>query len=966
MNKRIFIVLIVLLLSFMCTSAQIKVSGTVTDNEGTKIPGVLIIEKGTTNAASSNMEGKFNLDVQSTNAVLQFTFSGMNPVEEPIKDRTSLFVKMESINSQLFKVNGNRFYRITIQGNSPVTMDHIELDIAQFTKDYPTAEPPIERIKLKINQMKPSLEYGGRIFELVHRFYQRQGNDRVRITIVPQSQFTLTSLKLEEDENNYAPTQPLKDKLSPTVVAERAIRDATSTNAILRNIGGRTRLLYNGHKSEPFWGNGPWLYSLDDEIDHWKALSLSGIPTHVVVIPCESEWGTANAFWKGKNIYDYSVIKKRVYNFLRSNPEGKVILQILIDPYNNWGNENPSEICLDQNGRKGIGLMHILKWGGEPTFNTPDPPEGPKPSREQRYLPSLYSTKVREDIIEMIRHLVNYVEESELKRVIVGYTISGFCDAQFVNWSWRPIDGGMDDYSNCAQEAFRNWLRTKYKNDNTALQKAWKNPDVTFETTAIPSVDQRRKKDLWLDWKSMENIADFNRFYAEAPMDLPIAVSKEIKKLTNGEKVVISYFASAMNGWPTGCSLEYMLKQESIDILGAPADYWVRLPGYPGGCQSMPESVSLHQKLYMTEQDYRSYSRDTISDGWDFGVGRARNKEELASMIRRESGMMIAHGQGAWAPVHCMFPPETSDVLKETIGAFKRDLLNDEPLHADVAFFVGERSLDYLTNDKGLEFRWYLLRRQRDQWNMSGVPYHLYLQSDLLYKNLPEYKVYVFVSPQYLSKAERDKIEELKCKGHTLVFLHAPGVVGTEDAAQTVSKITGIKVNALSDSQKFLGEWIPNSGNLTMYLSGIFGDRPRRGNFGNAVIESFAFEVNDTNATSLAKYRDNRKIALAFRDFGTWRSIFCGIPHIDAGFLNNIAKEAGAWVVAPPYDAVYANQHIVTIHAISSGTKNLKLFNLSSVTDLTSGKIFSLSTDKITIEMKQGETRWFWLEPEKK
>lgn len=93
MNKRIYFILIVLLLTFMSMSAQIKVSGTVTDYEGTIIPGVLIVEKGTTNGVTSNMEGMFNLNVKSVDAVLQFTFFGMNPVEESIKVNNILIEK---------------------------------------------------------------------------------------------------------------------------------------------------------------------------------------------------------------------------------------------------------------------------------------------------------------------------------------------------------------------------------------------------------------------------------------------------------------------------------------------------------------------------------------------------------------------------------------------------------------------------------------------------------------------------------------------------------------------------------------------------------------------------------------------------------------------------------------------------------------------------------------------------------
>lgn len=861
--------------------------------------------------------------------------------------------------SPTLPARGNRSYRLVIKGQAPYAVKQIEMEVAQFTKTYPSAEQPVERVTLPLpgpqglwESLKSLFGKGGRSFEIAHEFYQRDGNDRTRVAVEPLSgPLLLSSARLEGGGNYDAPTRLKPDtKLPPPAVADRALADARPVEATVKGMGGRSRLLFNGGKVIPFWGNGPWTYP--PEVNHWNAYNAGGVSAQVVEIPQEAENNKAKVFWIGKNQFNYSVIDRKIQDYLRSNPEGKVQLQISADPYNAWGAENPGEVTLDQNGRKGIGVRHLTKWGGEPAAG-------------QRFLPSLYSAKAREDILDMVRHFVGHVEKSDLGKVVVGYTITGFCDAQFVNWGWSPKEGSMDDYSVAGQEAFRAWLKEKYQDDVPALQKAWRNADVTFETAAIPSPKRRQAKGLWLDWQSMEDVADYNRFMAEASMNLPSSLAGEIKKLTGGKKVVVCYFASAMNSWPSGAGLEHMLRQESIDILGAPADYWIRLPGYPGGCQTMPASVLLHKKLYMTEQDWRSYSKPTEFEATDISVGRARNQGELDAMIRRESGMMIARGLGSWMLEHeaGRYTADSGPVFKETAGAFKRDLPDDQPLRADVAFFVGERSLDYLTQDKGINFRWYLLRRQRDQWDMSGVPYHLYLQSDLLHAALPDYKVYIFVSPQHLTGAERAKIQTLKSNGRTLVFLHAPGVIGAVDGARAVTDITGITVDPLPKPQKFMGEWISGGGGLTRELSGPFGDRPRRAAFGDAVIESFAFAVNDPKATPLAKYRDTGGVAFASRDFGSWRSVFCGIPRLESAFLNNIAREAGAWVAAPAGDAVFANQHIATIHAISSGKKQLQLPGPSRVTDLTSGKVLSDSTDRIEFDMAQGETRWFWLEP---
>jgi TonB-linked SusC/RagA family outer membrane protein len=104
MKKRIFLVLIVLFALFGSAMAQIKVTGVVNDPDGASIPGASVIVKGTTIGTTSDMDGKYTLSVNSSKAVLQFSFVGMKPVEEVVNGRTVINVKMESANVGLNEV----------------------------------------------------------------------------------------------------------------------------------------------------------------------------------------------------------------------------------------------------------------------------------------------------------------------------------------------------------------------------------------------------------------------------------------------------------------------------------------------------------------------------------------------------------------------------------------------------------------------------------------------------------------------------------------------------------------------------------------------------------------------------------------------------------------------------------------------------------------------------------------------
>lgn len=96
MKKKTSLILIVLLAFLSSAMGQIKVSGTVRDFEGNVVPGVSVIQKGTTNGVTTDLEGKFALKVTNERAVLQFSFVGMKALEVALNGRTYLDVKLES------------------------------------------------------------------------------------------------------------------------------------------------------------------------------------------------------------------------------------------------------------------------------------------------------------------------------------------------------------------------------------------------------------------------------------------------------------------------------------------------------------------------------------------------------------------------------------------------------------------------------------------------------------------------------------------------------------------------------------------------------------------------------------------------------------------------------------------------------------------------------------------------------
>lgn len=82
--------------SFVATATfqGVQVNGVVNDDQGQPVPGVNVIEKGTTNGTATDVDGRYSLLVSGDNAVLVFSFIGYMTQEVEVSGRTSIEVTM--------------------------------------------------------------------------------------------------------------------------------------------------------------------------------------------------------------------------------------------------------------------------------------------------------------------------------------------------------------------------------------------------------------------------------------------------------------------------------------------------------------------------------------------------------------------------------------------------------------------------------------------------------------------------------------------------------------------------------------------------------------------------------------------------------------------------------------------------------------------------------------------------------
>jgi iron complex outermembrane receptor protein len=104
--KKLMLLLILLNASFLF--AQKEVSGVVKDNTGIALPGVNIIEKGTSNGVSTDVDGAYKIKVKD-GATLVFSYIGFSKVEKAVTSGT--------INAVLSEEGGQELKEIQIVGS---------------------------------------------------------------------------------------------------------------------------------------------------------------------------------------------------------------------------------------------------------------------------------------------------------------------------------------------------------------------------------------------------------------------------------------------------------------------------------------------------------------------------------------------------------------------------------------------------------------------------------------------------------------------------------------------------------------------------------------------------------------------------------------------------------------------------------------------------------------------------------
>ena len=559
------------------------------------------------------------------------------------------------------------------------------------------------------------------------------------------------------------------------------------------------------------------------------------------------------------------------------------------------------------------------------------------------------SPRYRREAAARVAALVEHLETK------FGDHMAGYhpCGQNTGEWFYQDTWGNLlSGYAPADAVAWREWLRTRYGTD-TAIKTAWHDPDATLTDSRVPTPAERRASPTGVlrDPATQQPLIDFAEFQQQAMADLMCDLAHAVRQASHGRKLVVFFYGylfefGPIRLGPATCghyALRRVLDCPDIDVLCSPISYFDRGIGGSAPAMTAAESVALAGKLWLFEDDMRTYlGSGTFPGQFDGGTNLAQTQTLLRRDVAEEATRNFATwwmdlGMSGWFNDARMW-----EVMQQLAPVDQAFLKSPRPFHPEVAAIIDERAMletsasAWTVTDPGI----YQVRRPLAR---MGAPYGQYLLDDVI-RGRVHSKLYVFLNAWQLSAAQR-KAFRANTRGAGCVWCYAPGLHdGARNSPEGMQELTGFHLVRASATKAWA---TPTDQGRQLGLQTAFGvDGP--------VAPLFA-AADATPEETLAAYPDG-SAAVALRQTRDGWSLFVGAPGLTFELLRLVARKAGVHLFTQADCNVYANGPIVALHAAADGPITLDTGKRSSIHDAITDKLLGIGPS-LTLPLQKGETR---------
>ena len=651
---------------------------------------------------------------------------------------------------------------------------------------------------------------------------------------------------------------------------------------------------------------------------------------------------------------DYEAFDDAIISLLNASVDGYVMVNFGMFAPSWWMKENPDEVVysMDLNGKK-------LQQEGV----------------------SFSSEKWMNLAGECLQKLIEHMKTQKYYNRVFGLRITAGQTYEFMNYGAGAKY--MPDYSGASEKGFRKYLEEKYKDIET-VKKVYGNDKLTsFEDITIPTLVERGQAtyttllspnyDMWK--------IDYNNYLTSKSADCLLYWAKIAKEASEFKKIVGAYygymwtFGSYDGASSTHTALIRILESEYIDFIASPYNYNEKVFGMSSTFMSMADTVQAYGKVYILEEDNRTYNTDGFSGvswdaSWDYQVGECHTPQDTIYQFRRDFANNFVNGTGFWH--YDMYGGWVDDdQMYEAMAREKTIYSNayyfdDTSYLNDVAVFVDDNTYTYYSVDTTYNTPYILnsvmLMEQRENLNRMGVGYDTYTMSSITSGKVKPHKVNIFLSPYEINAEENNLIQQyLKESDGYAIWIYgagySDGTVNT-DTLSNMKAVTGFDIGMNVGSYALQTQIYDMDNPLIKGLA-----NKRFGTHSQFISPQFYIKDTDTS-TKLGFNTQGGQASLGVKEFNGYKSIYSSSPCLPTNFFRNVLKEANVHIYSENNnDIIYSNSRYVALHSVVSEEKTINLPKNYAVYDEFMQEYVSLDTNVIKYHHNANDTKLFRLDP---
>jgi hypothetical protein len=625
--------------------------------------------------------------------------------------------------------------------------------------------------------------------------------------------------------------------------------------------------------------------------------------------------------------------------------------------------------------------------------------------------PSLASDRYDAQVGRFIENLVRQCEAQPWGDRMIGYLVYPLGEGT----TMLTCEGFLFDQSPVMHAGFRAYLGRRYGTD-AALQTAWRRPEVTLDTAPVPhDADFRRRGRAqfdvmpeagqalacaprrlhWPDPGTTGAERDYCWYMRELTERNFRTLCTAIKRVAPNKLAGLDAFKQSMLGWPLPCmrhgdyetfntamhpvsgafDMARLLDLPELDAVATPHQYSKRGMGFGYEGEGIGDSVVLHGKLMLMEEDQRTFCEheghkyDYLADMTEAHAGFWRN---FASSVTRG---YLTYPMDVCGPSYFM-----DDGIQAILG--RRRAVQEAALgwaHRDVPSVVMVLSdTDMLAEDFRIDYQnLAVLQQQMYGLVRCGAPTRTYLFEDLARDDFPTaHRLFLFPD-LFLYTPERLALlrEKVFRDGNVIIFGPATGITdGTRLSGESASALTGLPL-ALVHKE------MPRMVSIDRFDHPITAGLSRRIDYGDSYpYGPLLVPQAHPDVRRLGGIRWPSALSgagLLIREFGRgaagngtpgprgagdYAVVFTAAVPLPPELLRACAAYSGTHLYSTTDDdLIFADNRLLGIHSTRPGERTFRLPQATAVWDLIANRQFSAHTNALTLHIESPQTALFYL-----